>query len=97
MNTSSSSTMTLSAQEHQKALGPTQSKKLTDEEIITDKGKQMERWVEYYSELYSRENVVVTSALNVIKPLPIMEEIDVEPTLKEQGYKQFSLQQSIWQ
>lgn len=51
--------------------------------MITDKGKQMERWVEHYSELYSRENVVVTSALDTIDLLPIMEELDGEPTLED--------------
>ena len=70
-----------------KAIGPTQSKtaplKTTSGEVITDKGKQMDRWVEHYSELYSRENVVVTSALDAIEPLPIMEELDAEPTLAE--------------
>ncbi|XP_050710731.1 uncharacterized protein LOC126995286 [Eriocheir sinensis] len=70
-----------------KALGPTQSKtaplKSSSGEVITDKGKQMERWVEHYSELYSRENSVATSALHAIEPLPIMEELDAEPTLEE--------------
>ena len=41
-----------------KALGPTQSKtaslKSSSGEIITDKGQQMERWVEHYSDLYFR-------------------------------------------
>ena len=70
-----------------KALGPTQSKtaplKSRNGEVITDKGKQMERWVEHYSELYSRENRVATLALHAIEPLPIMEELDAEPTLEE--------------
>ena len=39
------------------AMGPTQNKtaplKSTTGEVITDKGQQMERWVEHYSELYS--------------------------------------------
>ena len=43
----------------------------------------MERWVEHYSELYSRENSVVDSALDAIEPLPIMEDLDAEPTLEE--------------
>ena len=46
-----------------KALRPTQSKteplKFISGEVITDKGKQIERWVEHYSELCSRENSVV--------------------------------------
>ena len=45
----------------------------------------MERWVEHYSELYSRENIVVTSAIDSIEPLPVMEELDAEPTLEEFG------------
>lgn len=69
------------------ALGPTQSKtaplKSISGVVITDKGKQMKRWVEHYSELYSRENSVVDSALDVIEPLPIMEDLDAEPTLEE--------------
>ena len=66
-----------------KALGPTQSKTVPRKSIggvvITDK----ERWVERYSELYSRENSVVDSALDAIEPLPIMEDLDAEPTLEE--------------
>ena len=45
-----------------KALGPIQSKTAPLEsssgEIIIDKGYQMERWVEHYSDLNSRENTV---------------------------------------
>ena len=70
-----------------KALGPTQSKtaplKSASGEVITDRSKQMERWVEHYSELYSRENTVVSSALDAIECLPAMEELDAEPTLEE--------------
>ena len=68
-----------------KALGPTQSKmaplKSATGEVITDQGRQMERWVEHYSDLYSRENTVTPSALGTIKGMPIMEELDVEPTM----------------
>ena len=35
----------------------------------------MEQWVEHYSELYS--------ALDAIEPLPIMEDLDAQPTLEE--------------
>ena len=49
-----------------KALGPIQSKtaplKSATGEVITDQGWQMERWVEHYSNLYSRENTVIPSA-----------------------------------
>ena len=51
-------------------------------EVITGKSKQMERRVEHYSELYSRENIVVTSALDTTEPLPTMDELDTEPTLE---------------
>lgn len=67
------------------ALGPTLSKtallKTTSREVITDKSGQMDRWVKHYSELYSRENTVPISALDAISTLPIMEELDAEPTL----------------
>ena len=70
-----------------KALGPMQSKtaplKSTTGEVITDQGWQMERWVEHYSDLYSRENTVTPSALGAIKCMPIMEEFNVEPTMDE--------------
>ena len=42
----------------------------------------MERWVEHYSELYSRLNVVSEEALMAMESLPIMDELDSEPTLK---------------
>ena len=68
-----------------KALGPMQSKtpplKSATGEVITDQGWQMERWVEHYSDLYSRENTVTPSALGAIKCMPIMEELDAEPTM----------------
>ena len=70
-----------------KALGPMQSKmaplKSTTGEVITDQGRQMERWVEHYSDLYSRENTVTPSALGAIRCMPIMEELNVEPTMDE--------------
>ena len=70
-----------------KALGPTQSKtaplKSTSGEVITDQGRQMERWVEHYSDLYSRENTVTPSALDAIDCLPVMEELDADPTMDE--------------
>ena len=36
----------------------------------------MERWVEHYTELYARENVVTEDALNAIECLPELEELD---------------------
>ena len=52
-------------------------------EIITDRKKQMERWVEHYLELYSTENTVSEEALNSIQLMPIMVELDSEPTASE--------------
>lgn len=64
-----------------KALGPAQSKtaplKSSAGEVITDKAQQMERWVEHYSELYSREKTVAPSAL------PVLGELDDEPTIED--------------
>ena len=71
----------------QKSLGPTRKKtaplKSTTGELIQDRAKQMEFWVQHYSELYSRENVITEEALNAIKCLPMLEELDSDPTLEE--------------
>ena len=70
-----------------KALGPTLNKtaplRSSTGEVIKDRGHQLERWVEHYSDLYSRENTVSTSALDVVECLPTMEELDTERTLEE--------------
>ena len=52
-------------------------------ENITDKKKQMERWVEHYFELYSTENVVADAVLDAICQLPVMQELDEKPTEEE--------------
>ena len=39
--------------------------------------------MEHYSDLYSRRNVVATAALDAIECLPVMEELDTEPTIEE--------------
>ena len=50
------------------ALGPMLKKtvplKSATGEVIQDREQQMERWVEHYTELYARENVVTEDALN---------------------------------
>ena len=51
--------------------------------IIADKTKQLERWVEHYSELYSRENIVHQSVLDAIDRLPQMPVLDEPPPLEE--------------
>ena len=70
-----------------KSLGPTLNKiaplRSSTGEAITDKRQQLERWVDYYSDLYSRENTVSPSALDAVECLPTMEELDTEPTLEE--------------
>ena len=60
-------------------------------EVITDKSKQMGRWVEHYLELYSRENSVTQEALDAIEDMPILEELDSEPTVEE-----LSKQSMLW-
>ena len=72
-----------------KAFGPSVTKiaplKSTFGNIIKDRGEQMERWVEHYGELYSRENVVTNTAMENTTPLPTMEELDSPPTIEELG------------
>ena len=69
------------------AVGPTLQKtaplKSQTGEIIRDKGKQMERWVEHYSELYSRESTISDSTVEAVESLPTMEELDEMPSLEE--------------
>ena len=43
-------------------------------EVITDRGHQLERWVEHYSDLYSRENTVSPSAFDAAECLPTMKQ-----------------------
>ena len=70
-----------------KALGPTLNKtsplRSSTGEVITDRVHQLERWVEHYSDIYSRENIVSPTALDAVECLPTMEELDTEPTLEE--------------
>ena len=63
------------------ALGPTKKKiahlKSATGEVIQDWAQQME----HYSELYARESIVTKHALNAIKCLPVLKELDEELTL----------------
>ena len=43
----------------------------------------MERWVEHYSELYTREKMVSEEAKNAIECKPVLEDLDSEPTEKD--------------
>ena len=67
-----------------KATGPTIKQtalvKTKSGEVITDSNKQMERWVEHYVELYSTENTITNEALDTIESLPVLTELDTEPT-----------------
>ena len=54
-----------------------------DGEVITDDIEQVERRVEHYLDLYSRENNVTKEALDTITSLPVMEGLDNEPTVEE--------------
>jgi len=69
-----------------KAIGPTPTKcaplKSSNGEVIQDKAKQLERWVEHYSQLYDHENLVSATVLD-IESLPNMPEVDNTPTLEE--------------
>ena len=70
-----------------KALGPILNKtaplRSSTGEVITAKGHRLERWMEHYSHLSSRENIVLPSDLDAVECLPTMEELDTEPTLEE--------------
>ena len=45
--------------------------------------QQKERFVDYYFELYAREVVPEEALTNNIKCLPVLEELDIEPTEEE--------------
>ena len=66
---------------------PTQKKtapfKSATGEAIQGQEQQMDRWVENYTELYARENVVTEDAVNAIECLPVLEEFDRKPTIDE--------------
>ncbi|KAJ8369375.1 hypothetical protein SKAU_G00094030 [Synaphobranchus kaupii] len=52
-------------------------------ETITDRSKQLDRWVEHYSELYASDNTVSEAALCHVERQPAMEELDMEPTTEK--------------
>jgi hypothetical protein len=45
----------------------------------------MERWVEHYLEHYSTQNILSDAALSAINQLPVLDELDEEPTKEELG------------
>ena len=66
-----------------KVFRPLQSKtaplRSSTKEIITDKNKKMERWMDHYS----RQNTGTPTTLDAINCLPTITEIDVLPTTDE--------------
>ncbi len=70
-----------------KAIGPKTTKitplKSRTGEVITDQRKQLQCWVEHYLELYATQNIVTDIAMDVIPGLPVMEKLDIPPTLEE--------------
>ena len=70
-----------------KVFGPSTTKmaplRSTTSDIIIDWGKQMERWAEHYQELHPRESTFTESAVKSTCTLPILEELDVPPSVEE--------------
>lgn len=52
-------------------------------ETTKDIGKQLERWVEHYFDLYSWENTISDITLNLIKWFPIMAKLDKMSTIQK--------------
>lgn len=52
-------------------------------EVISDKAKQLERWVEYCAELYSTDNTVSQAAFDAVERLPTIPELEKYLSLKE--------------
>ena len=63
-----------------KATQKTAPLKSKSSDIISDKPKQLERWVEHYLELYSHENKISQPALDALENLPVMKKLDAKPT-----------------
>ena len=53
--------------------------------LLQGRAQQMERWVEHYVELSTRENMMPLEALNSIEYLPVLEDLDSEPTEPSEG------------
>ncbi|XP_014776570.1 uncharacterized protein LOC106873637 [Octopus bimaculoides] len=70
-----------------KALNPLATKsfplKSTTGDLIKDQSKQMDRWMEYYQDLYSRETTVAEVAIEGVKILPAMCKLDSLPSIAE--------------
>jgi len=70
-----------------KAFGPCTNKimplKSASGTIMKDRSKQMDRWAEYFQELYSRENIATDSAVEGTVNLPVIVEHDIPPSVEE--------------
>ena len=70
-----------------KAIGPTQIKtaplKTLSGVILTNKEDQLQRWVEHFAELYSRQNTVSASAIDAVEQRPTLHELDETPSANE--------------
>ena len=53
------------------------------EDIITDRGKLMEKLAEYYQELHYRENFVTDAAVERSNLLSVMNKLNVSPSADE--------------
>lgn len=67
-----------------KAVGPSMSRagplKLLSGEVITDKTKQMERWLEHRADIwYTVDSTISDTTSEVIEPLSVMEELNIRP------------------
>ena len=51
--------------------------------ILSTRTEQMERWVEHFSLLYSRKNVIKKSVLDSLECKPTMYDLDKEPTIDD--------------
>ena len=51
----------------------------------------MDRWVKHYLELYSEETEVAQTPIDDLPRLPIMHELDAEPTIDELGKVRFAV------
>ena len=70
--------------EHQRSLqrdqeSPWAPLKSATGEVIKDKAKQMDRWVEHYAKLYGRGNTLTDTAYEAIETLTSMPELDEPP------------------
>ena len=52
-------------------------------EILHKRDEQLGRWVQHFSLLYSKQNIVTDAALEHMENLQTMNNLDTEPTVEE--------------